>query len=220
MASRIRNQGQLPPPRDAVRYAAMTKGSHLLQIVSLAGTISAMLALSVCTAHYAGDMPWAQRTVSWLCAADLPNGNANSVRLPAITSLFVLCVSMALVFQLISLKTNASKLAKTIQVSGIGAMVYALLTITPMHNLMVTIALAFFVVAMLAIVILEFQNRQLWVAGVGLLLISLKLCSFALYLADSHFELWGLFQKTLFLGTTAWLFIVLWTQPKRLPVAA
>lgn len=99
-------------------------------------------------------------------------------------------------------------------------MVYALLTVTPMHDLMVNIALVFFLVAISSITYVQFQNRQYWLATIGSVFLLFKLFAYFLYVANLHSDIWGTLQKCLFLGATAWLFIVLYTKPRATPDAA
>ena len=87
-------------------------------------------------------------------------------------------------------------------------MVYALLTATPMHNLMVNIALAFFLVAIVAIVNMLFGKRQFGLAIAGIACIVLKLGSASLYYTNTYTETWGVLQKLSFILTTAWLLAV------------
>ena len=53
-------------------------------------------------------------------------------------------------------------------------MVYALLTATPMHNLMVNIALAFFLVAIVAIVYMLYCKKRYVLAFAGIACILLN----------------------------------------------
>ena len=94
-------------------------------------------------------------------------------------------------------------------------MVYALLTATPMHNLMVNIALLFFIVAMVAIVWMLLRKRYYMLAKLGIACIVVKFSSASLYYANSYTEIWGLLQKLSFILTTMWLFAVhLTVKPK------
>ena len=54
-----------------------------------------------------------------------------------------------------------------------------------MHNLMVNIALAFFLVAITAIVIMLYRKRQFGLAIAGISCIVLKLCSVSLYYTNT-----------------------------------
>jgi hypothetical protein len=85
----------------------------------------------------------AQTFISSLFAARALNGAANPARFVAIPALLVLCASFAVVFHRIAIKARSQAHPKIIQIGGIGTTVYALLVATPMHDLMVSIGLAF-----------------------------------------------------------------------------
>ena len=126
-----------------------------------------------------------------------------------ITALLLLCASMALLFQFISHLADTRGQRKTIQIAGIGSMVYALLTATPMHNLMVNIALAFFIVAIVAIVHMLFRKQHYVLALVGVAYIVVKFGSASLYYTNTNTDVWGVLQKLSFIAATLWLFAVL-----------
>ncbi len=183
--------------------------------IPIVGVVAAIALLTISTFQYAGDVHWTRVTVSLLCAPELPNGDPNLGRGLSIAALLLLCASMSLLFELIARHSDTSGLRKTIQIAGIGAMVYALLTATPMHNLMVNIALAFFLVAIIAIVIMLFRNRYIGLAIAGIACIALKLCSVSLYYTNTYTDIWGVLQKLSFCLTTIWLFsVLLMVKPK------
>ena len=175
----------------------------------IVGVVAALVMLAIATSLYAGDVHWARVTVSLLCAQNLPDGAPNPSRGLPIVALLLLCASMSLLFELISRLADAKSIRKTIQIGGIGSMVYALLTATPMHNLMVNIALAFFLVAIIAIVFMLYRKQQYALAIVGIACILLKLGSVTLYYTNNFTEVWGVLQKLSFSFTATWMFIVL-----------
>ncbi len=180
---------------------------QLIRHLPIPGVLAAMVALVFSSIQYEGDVHWSRVTVSLLCADTLPNGDPNPVRVFSVIALLVLCVCMALLFHLISQKAE-NRAQGTIQTAGIGSMVYALLTATPMHNLMVSIALAFFMTALIAITYSLFKRRHFVLAAIGVACIGLKLTSASLYYTNTFAEVWGLLQKVNFILTTFWLFAV------------
>ncbi len=181
----------------------------------IVGVIAALAMLAIANFLYAGDVHWTRVTVSLLCAQNLPDGAPNPGRGLPIVALLLLCASMSLLFELISRLADVKSLRKTIQIGGIGSMVYALLTATPMHNLMVNIALAFFLVAMIAIVYMIYREQQYTLAMAGIACILLKLGSVSLYYTNTYTEVWGVLQKLSFILTTTWLFaVLLMAKPK------
>ena len=186
--------------------------------IPIVGVVAAIALLAISTLRYSGDVHWTRVTVSLLCAPELPNGDSNLGRGLPIASLSLLCASMSMLFELVSRLADTRGLRKTIQIAGIGSMVYALLTATPMHNLMVNIALVFFLVAIFAIVNMLYRKRQLVLAITGITCIVLKLFSVSLYYTNSYTEIWGVLQKLSFILTTGWLFtVLLLVKPK--PIA-
>ena len=181
----------------------------IIRNVPIVGVVVAITLLAISTFQYSGDVHWTRVTVSLLCASELPNGDPNLGRELPIAALLLLCASMALLFELISRLADTRLQRKTIQIAGIGAMVYALLTATPMHDLMVNIALAFFLVAIFAIVNTSYRKRHFGLAITGIACIVLKICSVSLYYTNTYTEIWGVLQKLSFTVTTAWLFAVL-----------
>lgn len=180
----------------------------IIRNIAIVGVVAAVTLLTISTFQYVGDVHWTRVTVSLLCAPALPDGNPNAGRGLPIAALLLLCVSMSLLFEQISRAADTKRLRKTIQISGIGSMVYALLTATPMHNVMVNIALAFFLVAIVAIVLMLRRKQRTSLAYVGVTCIVVKLCSVSMYYTDSFTEAWGVLQKLSFLLTTGWLFAV------------
>ena len=181
---------------------------NLFRYLPIPGILVAFALLAISSYQYAGDVHWSRVTVSLLCAEALPNGDANHVRAPSIVALLLLCGAMALLFQLISDYADTRGQQKTIQIAGIGSMVYALLTATPMHNLMVNIALAFFLTAIIALAYMLFRKRHYVLASIGIGCIVMKLTSVSLYYTNTWVDAWGLIQKASFLVTTCWLVAV------------
>ena len=188
---------------------------NIIRSIPIVGVVAAITLLAISAFEYSGDVHWTRVTVSLLCASELPNGDPNLGRALPIAALLLLCASMSLLFEQISRLADTGVQRKTIQIAGIGSMVYALLTATPMHNLMVNIALSFFLVAIVAIVNMLFRKRQFGLAIAGIACIVLKLGSVSLYYTNTYAEVWGVLQKLSFILTTAWLFAVfLMAKPK------
>ena len=186
--------------------------SHqIVRGMPLLGVLGGIALLALAAARYPGEEGWTRLTASALCAGSLPNGGPNPVRTTAAIGLLLLCAGTALLFQLIAFGADTRAQQKTIQIAGVGSMVYALLTATPMHNLMVTIALAFHLVAMLGIMGMLFSQRRLPLLWLGLLCLAAQFAIAAIYYAGAYTSLLGVLQKTSFALCTSWLFAVLFT---------
>ncbi len=94
-------------------------------------------------------------------------------------------------------------------------MVYALLTATPMHNLMVNIALVFFIVAIVAIIYMLYRKQYYMLTILGAACIVVKFGSVSLYYTNTYIEVWGVLQKLSIILTTTWLFAVHMTVKPR-----
>jgi hypothetical protein len=95
---------------------------------------------------------------------------------------------------------------KWVNIFGIATMVYAALTVTRMHDLMVAIALVFFILVELVLLDWLWRRRQLpqWIAGVANLVLLLT-TSFVYYGQIATVVLPTL-QKLVFLSSVSWLF--------------
>lgn len=181
---------------------------NIVRLSPIAGVVAAIGLLVISSLQYSGDVHWTRVTVSLLCAPTLPNGDPNLSRGLPIVALLLLCVSMSVLFEFISRRADTRLVRSTIQIGGIGSMVYALLTATPMHNLMVNIALVFFLVAVIAILRMLYQKRVFGLVIAGAACIVLKLASASMYYTNTLTEIWGVLQKLSFVLTTVWMFTV------------
>jgi len=176
--------------------------------IPIVGVVAAIGLLAISAYQYSGNMHWTRVTVSLLCASTLPDGSPNPGRELPITALLLLCASMALLFQFISQLAETRVQHNAIQIGGIGSMVYALLTATPMHNVMVNIALVFFIVAIVAIIYMLYRKQYYMLTILGAACIVVKSGSVSLYYTNTYTEVWGVLQKLSIILTTTWLFAV------------
>ena len=111
------------------------------KVLSVLGILVAVVCLWAATTLAPAGFDWNRDYVSTLLRG--PSGPA---RILAETGVLVFCVSIALVFERLARTVRFSRRAKVIRIAGIGSMVYSALTITPMHDLMVTISVGFDVI--------------------------------------------------------------------------
>jgi hypothetical protein len=151
---------------------------------------------------------WTRNFISSLFASTALNGSPNPARYVAMAAMLVLCVSIGAVFRSISRTVGSKPERRAIEITGIPSMVYAFLVVTPMHDLMVSIALALFVVAMLAILrVLSIERaRRLWLAGVSSLV--LLIVTAVVYYGGVLYALLPMLQKASFVACASWLFAV------------
>lgn len=154
---------------------------------------------------------WTHNFICSLFAAKALNGAANPARIVAIPAMLVLCVSIAALFKSISNKSTSKIHRKTIEISGIGAAVYAFLVVTPMHDLMVNIALPFALIAQFATLHLLYAMRRLLLFVVGSVCVLLLLLSAAMYYEHVFFGLLPVVQKASLVACIGWLVAVHYT---------
>jgi hypothetical protein len=115
---------------------------------------------------------------------------------------------MAVLFQIVSRRARDRLIANALEIGGIGSMVYAFLVVTPLHNLMMAIALLFFVVAMLAALALAHREGRPALFWSGLLAFGLLLVCAAMYYGTMLGGLLAIAQKVSIGSCCAWLLAV------------
>src|SRR5258706_6549618 len=126
----------------------------------LAGVLSSAVLFVLAAKNYPGGTldsadfvgyDWTRHYISTLFAKTALNGTANTAKYFAIPAMFLYCTTLAFVFKTVSTKSPSRALRKTIEIGGIGSMVYAFLAVTtPLHDLLVTLSLLFFLAAAFA----------------------------------------------------------------------
>jgi len=185
----------------------MTK--HHLPII---GVLAAMVLFALATTRYPGGYDWANNTISALFQPHALNGAQNPARTIAVLAVFVFCVSMAVVFKWVSSSAKSRFHKKTIEISGIGSMVYAFLAVTPMHNVLVGVALLFFLTAMLTtlhMVYLEGRSRMFYS---GIVCLALPLTNAAMYYGNVLYGFLPIVQKLGMAMWVCWVIAVLLTR--------
>lgn len=138
------------------------------------GIMVGFVCLALATAFYPGGFDWNTHYISTVTRG--PSGISKTL---ADAGIIVLCVSVAWIFGRLSRVAEFAPRAKIISIAGIGSMVYSSLTITPLHDLMVSISIAFFLVAVIALVEVLYSRRETGLLGVGCLLLALFVASVA-----------------------------------------
>lgn len=147
-------------------------------------TIAASLPLfALAVAQYPGGNDWDTAAVgfrftrNYVCALFQPlalDGSANASRKFAIPAMLMLCVSMAYMFWAVSRQCHERATRKIIEIFGIGTMVYTFLGVnTPMHDLLVLIAAAFFSIAAIGMLRMLHATRRLISVLAGVLCLAL-----------------------------------------------
>jgi hypothetical protein len=152
---------------------------------------------------------WSRHYLTHLFRPLALNGRVNPAMPYAVAGMWFWCVGMAEAFRQLAQGMASTRHGKWVRIFGIASMVYAGLTVTPMHDLMVTIALVFFVAAEIVLLDWLYQRRQRlqWIAGMASL--ALLLASSFIYYRQTAVEILPLLQKLVFLTSMGW---VLWVH--------
>ena len=186
------------------RESAMKK--NYLPIV---GVLVALVLFALATTRYPGGYDWANNTISALFQPHAPNGAQNPARTIAVLAVFMFCVSMAFVFQWISSSAKSRFHKKTIEISGIGSMVYAFLLVTPMHNVLVGVGLIFFLTAILTTLHMVYLGGSSGMFYAGVVCLALPLTNAAIYYGHVFYGFLPVGQKLAMAMWVGWLFAVL-----------
>ena len=174
----------------------------------LLGVLVSFALFAWATSYYPGGYDWKQHFISTLFAPETATGDVNEARFPAVAAMFVFCVSVAALFVVLSRRASRRVHRKTMEIGGIGSMVYAFLVVTPMHDLLVGIALLFFLPAMGAAIHLVYVERRLALFWTGLLCLGLLLVTATMYYGNMLWSLLPVAQKASFVACVSWLLTV------------
>jgi len=188
----------------------------LLHLPTL-GIVAAIVGLVVAAGRYPGGTHLSADTAGYrwsenfLCALFGPealNGFENPARPLAITAVLLLCVSLGVLFFVISRSTTSRRHRSAIEIGGIGTAVYSMFVVTPIHNLVISIGFIFGLVAFVAVGHLMWRERRwglvLW-TGVVLLL---KGASAVSYYGDICYDSLPVLQKAGVVVALSWLLMV------------
>lgn len=171
----------------------------------LLGALASAVLFGLASMRYPGGYDWIHQSVSTLFQPRALNGTVNASRSLAALAVLVFCVSIALVFHTISRSGPSKFHRKTIQIAGIGSMVYTALVVTPMHDVLVGVALIFFVTAMGTIFHRLYLQRRWAMLASGLACITLTLCNAAMYYGDLLYGFLPIVQKLSLVLWVVWL---------------
>jgi hypothetical protein len=178
----------------------------------LLGVFAAVVLFALATARYPGGYDWARQSISALFQPRALNGAENPARPLAVLAIFIFCLSMAAAF--ISSRAKSRFHRNTIEIAGIGSMVYAFLVVTPMHNLLVGVALLFFVTAMLATLHMVYLEGRSAMFYAGIVCLALPLCNAGMYYGNLLYGFLPIVQKFAMAMWVGWLFAVQFAESK------
>jgi len=180
----------------------------------LFGVLASLVLFALSTARYPGGYDWANHSISRLFQPAALNGAENPTRPLAVLAMFIFCVSMGVVFKNVSRRGKTRFHKKTIEIAGIGSMVYAFLVVTPMHDALVGVALLFFVTAMLVTLHVLYLERHSAMLYAGIVCLALSLSNAVMYYGNVLFGFLPIVQKTSVAMWVSWLFALQFAESK------
>ena len=151
---------------------------------------------------------WTHNFLSSLFRPRALNGSENRGRYVAVAAMLMLTASIGVMFKRISTTVTSRAHRKTIEIAGIGAVVYSFLIVTPMHDLMVTISLAFSFVALLVTTHVLYIGRRWRLFAWGALSIALLATAATMYYGNLRFDALPVMQKLSFASCIGWVLAV------------
>jgi len=182
----------------------------------LLGVLAAAALLVAAAGRYPGGYDWFHQSLSSLFQPRALNGSHNTSRLLAALAVLLFCSSIAILFHTIARRGPSRFHQKTIQIAGIGAMVYTCLVVTPMHDVLIGVALLFFGTAMVTIFHRLYLDRWFGMLGVGIACLALTLGNATMYYGEVLGGFLPIVQKFALILWVAWLFGVSWRDSRTL----
>ena len=180
-----------------------------VKLLSVLGIVVAVCCLGFATTLYPGGFDWNRDFISTLL-----RGPAGQARMFADVGVLIFCLSLGLVFARLAKVPELSPTAKAIRIGGIGSMVYAAMSITPMHDLMVSISLVFLVVALFALLLALKGVGEIAFFIAGCCCLAVLLASAAVYYSSIFVAVLPWAQRVSFAGIAVWLVALDWVFPR------
>ncbi|WP_026998162.1 hypothetical protein [Flectobacillus major] len=175
----------------------------------LIGIIVALLLLLIATLVYPGGslsnknavgFDWSKNFISNLFAEKAVNGLDNPARLWADGGMIFLALSFATFFIAFSQKIPVKSASMIIRYLGAGGMVFMFLIVTPLHDIMITIASTMFLVSLFYITVFVLKSKLTLLKY--LCVFGLLIFYYTLYLYGSgSYDILPIMQKVTFIST-------------------
>ncbi len=179
-----------------------------LEALPAASVLAGTAVLGLAALSFPGGYHWADHTVSALLQPVTPSGVTNSARPLAVWGVVTVMIGIAVLFQLVSSRTTRSWHRRAIQIGGIASTVFAALTATTLHDLMVVLALVGFVIALGAILHALYVDRAFPLFILGILSVTIELSTAMLYFGQVFLEYLPALQKAALGLIGLWLFAI------------
>lgn len=188
----------MPSPtqaRRAVSAGEIPSLSHRRSIWPLGLVGLAMLLFGVATVQYPGGYAWLQQSISSAFQPQTAGGVANTARPVAVAAVLSFCLGIGFVFHSVSRRGPTRLHRKTIQIAGVGSMVYGFLVVSPMHDVLVGVTLVFFLVAMLATFHMLWLESRLVMLLTGMACVSGTVWNATIYFSETGSTFLPIVQK-------------------------
>lgn len=176
------------------------------RLLPLVGVLASTVIFAVAAARYPGGYDWINQSISSLFQPETLRGAPNTARPLAALAVVIFAASMAVVFHTISTRGPTRFHSKTIRIAGINAMVYTALVVTPMHDVLVALALIFFVTTMVTIFHRLYVERRVGMLGAGVVCLGMTLTNATMYYGDVFYGFLPIAQKLAHAAWVVWLF--------------
>ena len=174
----------------------------------LLGVLASAVLFVLAATRFPGGYDWAHHYISMLLRPIGPDALDNPARPLGVTAMGVLCLSVGAVFLRISRRAERRFHQVTLQIAGPASMVYAFLAVTPLHDLMVTISVAFFLAAMSSALHLMAVERRYRMLVTGSLCLATMVVTAVMYYGDVLTGWMAIAQKLTFLSCVGWLLVL------------
>lgn len=174
----------------------------------LIGVILSFFLFVLAALRYPGGYDWVNLSISTLFQPGTLNGAENLARPIAVLAVLSFCVSMGIVFKRVSQRATSRLHKKTIEIAGIGSMVYAFLVVTPMHDVLVGVALIFFVVAMLFTLHMIYLEKRFGLLFAGIVSLMIPLINAMMYYGNLLYGFLPIVQKIAVFMWVGWLLVL------------
>ena len=178
------------------------------------GLLLAFVLLFISTRYYPGGSQadlnspgydWKNNYLCNLFDITAMNGAHNLARPWAVAGMFFLCLSAALFFIDFSKKIPLKRASQIIRYTGAGSMLFAFLTVTSYHDLMVTLANTLALVSLVYITFFIFKTKMNLLKLLTVFCILIAYACTYIYYTRQYLELLPILQKVDMLFIVSWL---------------
>lgn len=157
---------------------------------------------------------WRNNYLSNLFNIKAMNGADNLARPWAVAGMFFLCLSTALFFIDFSKKIPLKSASQVIRYTGAGAMVFAFLTVTSYHDIMVTLANTLALLSLFYIIVFIFKTKMKLLKALSVVCILIAYSCTYIYYTRHYLDLLPILQKVDLLFILTWfLYLNYFTEP-------